>query len=188
MKITVHNPTLWGKIAAFRFDDAQAARPFSQRLAEENGWKREYALQVIEEYRRFLYLGVTSPHPVTPSDPVDQAWHLHLLYTQSYWEDLCRDTLQTNFHHGPSRGGTAEDAKYTDYYRQTLDLYEINFGPAPSAIWPVGPQTPHNHQRMDTIALEAEFRRKFYQILSLGFASGALVSATIALCFYSSPF
>lgn len=185
MKMTLNHPTLWAKIEAFAFDDPDVDRPFSQRLAEENGWTREYAREVIEEYRRFLYLGVTIGHPVTPSDPVDQAWHLHLLYTQSYWENLCRDTLQTPFHHGPSRGGRSENEKYTDFYRRTLDSYQTHFGPAPASVWPVGPQTKQHHQRIDMIAFEKQVKRKYLQVLSLGFASGALLSATIALCYHS---
>jgi hypothetical protein len=103
---------LYERLAAFEFDKADAAFPFSARLARDNGWSREYAAAVLEEYRRFLFLAVAAGHPVTPSDQVDQAWHLHLLYTRSYWDDLCGDVLQRPLHHGPTRGGTAESEKF----------------------------------------------------------------------------
>jgi uncharacterized protein (TIGR04222 family) len=74
---------------------------------------------------------------VTPSDQVDQAWHLHLLYTESYWDGLCRGVLGRPLHHGPTRGGVREAAKFHDWYGRTLDSYRRLFGSEPPAdIWP----------------------------------------------------
>ncbi|MEZ6192343.1 MAG: hypothetical protein R3C45_13785 [Phycisphaerales bacterium] len=50
---------------------------------------------MVNEYRRFCYLAIAAGHTVTPSDEVDQAWHLHLLYTRDYWEDFCPNVLGT---------------------------------------------------------------------------------------------
>ena len=92
---------------------------------------------MIEEYRRFLFLGQVAGHPVTPSDEVDQAWHLHLAYTRSYWDDLCGSVLGRPFHHGPTRGGQAEGAKFEDWYERTKASYRHWFGQEPPAdIWP----------------------------------------------------
>ena len=68
-------------------------------------------MRAIEEYRRFLLLGVAAGHPVSPSDTVDQVWHLHLTYTRRYWDTLCRDTLGRLLHHEPTQGGAVEDAR-----------------------------------------------------------------------------
>src|SRR4051794_37448027 len=84
---------LWNKLTSFAFDDPTAERPFSVRLAQENAWSPEFACRVIEEYRRFLYLAGSSTQRVVPSAVVDKAWHLHLIYTRSYWDGLCRDVL-----------------------------------------------------------------------------------------------
>ena len=128
---------LWQRLEAFSPHDESAAFPFVHRLARENGWSRPYAFRVLEEYKRFLYLMLRAGHPVTPSDEVDQAWHLHLLYTRSYWEDLCRDIAGRPLHHGPTRGGEAEGAKFHDWYERTKDSYERLFGePPPGDIWP----------------------------------------------------
>ena len=106
-------------------------------MARENGWSHGRARRVVEEYRRFLFLACSAGHPVTPSDAVDQAWHLHLAYTRSYWEDLCGEVLGRPLHHGPTRGGPAEGAKFRDWYARTLASYEGAFGsPPPSDIWP----------------------------------------------------
>jgi hypothetical protein len=128
---------LWARLEAFSIDDAAAEFPFSARLAQENGWSRVQALAVVREYKRFLYLCVRAGHPCTPSDAVDQAWHLHLAYTRSYWEDLCERVLRRPLHHGPTRGGSEERAKYRDWYQATLRSYRQHFGEdPPAAIWP----------------------------------------------------
>lgn len=75
---------LYQRIQAFPLDTADARLPFSQRLARDNGWTIEYTHRVIDEYKKFIFLAVVAEHPVTPSDQVDQVWHLHLLYTRSY--------------------------------------------------------------------------------------------------------
>src|SRR5687767_6908346 len=107
---------LWDRIRHFQLDDPSIAFPFSKRLARENGWSFDYTLRVIEEYRKFLFLCCVSEKGVTPSDPVDQAWHLHLTYTRSYWVDLCRNTLQKEIHHHPTKGGPAEAQKFDGLY------------------------------------------------------------------------
>jgi hypothetical protein len=127
---------LWLRIGAFQLDDPTASMPFSQRLARENGWSRHFACRVIEEYKKFCYIAVTAGHSVTPSDQVDQAWHLHLLYTRSYWDGFCDHALGRPLHHGPTRGGAEENDKFHSWYEQTLNSYERIFGPPPRDIWP----------------------------------------------------
>jgi hypothetical protein len=129
--------TLWHQLRDFEFDEPGAQLTFTDRLARDNGWTFEFAERVVEEYRRFVVLAATAGHPVTPSEEVDRAWHLHLAYTRSYWDDLCGDVLGFPLHHGPTTGGDAEDAKFADWYGRTLRSYEHTFGaPPPTAIWP----------------------------------------------------
>lgn len=128
---------LWDKIAALSIGPQDAALSFGDRLARENGWSRNYTDDVTAEYRRFLYLVAIGDGELTPSDQVDQAWHLHLSYTKSYWHQLCREILGFELHHGPTRGGKAEQARYRQQYAHTLAFYEEVFGePPPPAIWP----------------------------------------------------
>ena len=128
---------LWRRLEAFTIGDPSAELSFARRLARENAWDLAFAGRVIAEYKRFIYLAMEAGHPVTPSDEVDQAWHLHLLYTESYWHDLCRDVLGRALHHGPTRGGEAEGVRYEENYRRTLASYEKWFGEKPPAdIWP----------------------------------------------------
>lgn len=92
---------------------------------------------MVEEYRRFCFLAATAGHPVTPSDAVDQAWHLHLTYTRDYWERFCPEVLGRALHHGPTEGGTAEGHRFFAQYAETMRSYERVFGRAPPCdIWP----------------------------------------------------
>lgn len=129
-------PELWNRLVALDLDGT-AALPFSHRLARDNGWPTAFAQRVVLEYKRFVYLAATCGHPVTPSDEVDQAWHLHLVYTRSYWDELCGQVLGFALHHGPTKGGAAEGHKFQDWYAATLRSYAAAFGSAPPAdIWP----------------------------------------------------
>jgi hypothetical protein len=128
---------LWGRIRAFELDEPEAAYSFSDRLATENGWSAEFSLRAIDEYKRFMYLLCVSGHPCTPSDEVDQVWHLHLVYTRSYWLDFCPNVLQRAMHHGPTQGGETEGDKFTDWYARTKASYQHEFGKAPpEELWP----------------------------------------------------
>lgn len=132
-----HDPELRARIQAFSPDGPGVVFPFSARLAREHGWTRAFAGRVVEEYRRFLYLAMTAGHPVTPSVQVDEAWHLHLTYTRSYWDDLCGRVLGRPLHHDPTMGGAAEGAKFADWYARTLDSYRAAFGQEPPRdVWP----------------------------------------------------
>jgi len=129
--------TLWNKLSAFSLDESNVVFCFSDRLARENGWTNSYTLRVIEEYKKFLFLCCISSHSITPSDAVDQAWHLHLTYTKSYWTDLCKNTIGKEIHHNPTKGGKDEADKFDGFYTSTHDLYKEVFGcMPPTDIWP----------------------------------------------------
>jgi hypothetical protein len=128
---------LFEKLDSMKIEPEGAALTFPKRLARENGWSLEFAERVCGEYKRFLYLAATSGHPVTPSDEVDQAWHLHLTYTRHYWDVLCAQILEKPLHHGPTEGGAVEGQRYRDQYEATLKSYAAAFGAEPpSDIWP----------------------------------------------------
>ncbi|MFL5743293.1 MAG: glycine-rich domain-containing protein [Niastella sp.] len=136
MKIEEHRG-IWSKIQQFPLDDPNAAITFSHKLAATQNWSPDFTARVVEEYRKFLFLCCISPNGASPSQTVDEVWHLHLTYTKSYWTDLCKNTLNINIHHNPSQGGDEEDHKHREWYAETLLLYESVFGtPPPDDIWP----------------------------------------------------
>ena len=143
---------LWERINNFTIDDENAAFTFSARLARENGWSSKYTFEVIEEYKKLIFLCCVSPTPVTPSDSIDHAWHLHLTYTRSYWIDFCRNTLGREIHHNPTKGGASEKEKFSNCYDTSHKLYLEKFGSEPpEAIWQDGKTrfTEINFQRVN---------------------------------------
>lgn len=128
---------MWAKLEGFQFDNNEAVFDFTARLSKENGWMRAFTERVIQEYRRFLLLAVHAGHPVTPSEAVDQAWHLHLVYTRSYWQRMCGEVLGRPLHHEPTAGGLDESAKFRRQYERTVESYRRIFGEEPPRdIWP----------------------------------------------------
>jgi hypothetical protein len=132
------NLKLWEKLSNFSLDNPEASFSFTDRLARENGWSIEFSKRVIDEYKKFIYMSVVSGKSLTPSDEVDQAWHLHLVYSYSYWVEMCENTLGGfRLHHGPTKGGVTEKNRYDNQYSQTLEFYRNEFGSdAPRDIWP----------------------------------------------------
>lgn len=132
---------LWCLIKDHRFDTGDVAFSFDQRLARENGWTQKMARDAIDEYKKFIYLCAISPHQMTPSDSVDQVWHLHLTYSYNYWELLCKNLLKKPLHHGPTKGGHAQETHFYGCYEKTLELYEQEFQQKPPLnIWPTTQQ------------------------------------------------
>jgi len=128
---------LWRALERYPIGPPDAKLGFTSRLARENRWDLAFAERVIGEYKRFCFLAVTAGHEVTPSDAVDQAWHLHLTYSRDYWERFCPEVLGVPLHHGPTAGGKAERDRYFEQYAQTLKSYEEAFGEVPPVdVWP----------------------------------------------------
>ena len=111
--------------------------PFGvEYLKYKLGWDPRYAEKAIKEYRRFLRLAYNSPTEITPSEPVDEVWHIHILHTKSYAQlaEQCGKML----HHNPGMPNQA--AKWNAQYALTLTQYEATFGEvAPVSHWPVQP-------------------------------------------------
>lgn len=130
---------LWHRIDSFDLDALDAALPFSQRLARDNGWTPDYAARVVEEYKRFCYFAIRAGHAVVPPDRIEQAWHLHLSYSRDYWEVFCAQVLGADLHHDPVRNSDTEEAdRHRETYAATMKSYQRLSGePPPPDIWPV---------------------------------------------------
>lgn len=176
--------SLYQRLTEFALDDESAGFKFSNRLARENGWSLAFAKRAIEEYKRFVYLAAISKTPITPSDVVDQVWHLHLTYTHSYWDELCRGVLKRPLHHGPTKGGAQEDAKYRNLYAATLAAYRREFGEEPPRdVWPDADArfAGAAHQRwIDTRTHLVVTWRSVRRALAILTGAGALTSAGVA--------
>ncbi|MEI8281509.1 MAG: TIGR04222 domain-containing membrane protein, partial [Armatimonadota bacterium] len=178
------NQALLKRLADFRLDDPESSFPFSAKLAKEQGWSPTFTTRAIEEYKRFCYLAVVAGHPVSPSEVVDEVWHLHLTYSANYWKVFCPEVLQMPFHHHPSKGGMEERAKFNEWVLLTHDSYTNAFGEEPPAdIWnsPKPKQTePDTHYRVSKALIKNVAQ-------GLAFATGLLVLAGCTEAFGGNP-
>ena len=101
---TAARQQLWRRVEQHDFEPDTPLN-FTRRLARDHGWSLEYARAAVDAYRRFCFLAIISPTPVTPSDVVDEVWHQHLIYSRDYWTIWCGKTLQAPLHHDPTPGG-----------------------------------------------------------------------------------
>jgi len=137
MAMTVAQARLWPELESIQLDHSTHETLFTERLRQEHGWPAPFAPRVVREYRRFLLLAATEETIMVPSDAVDQAWHLHLVHTRAYWEELCGRVIGKALHHTPSRGGDAELEHHQRGYEATLARYRAVFDEeAPKDIWP----------------------------------------------------
>ena len=127
---------LYQQICAYELDDPSHEIGFLDHLIRANGWSRPFGLRAIEEYRKFVFLALVADHQVTPSDQVDQVWHLHLLFSEAYWNDFCPQVLGRPLHHHPAKGGQAERNRFHELYRATIRSYRQHFGEPPADLWP----------------------------------------------------
>jgi hypothetical protein len=128
---------LWARVAAHSFETSAVALDFTRRLAAHMSWSLAMAREAVGEYRKFCFLATVSTQgPVTPSEEVDEVWHLHLAYTRDYWDRWCGDALGRRLHHDPTSGGPMEASRFRVQYAATLALYEAYFGPPPALYWP----------------------------------------------------
>lgn len=181
--MTQNEKQLCERIEAFNLDEKDAILTFSDRLARENGWDMKYTYLVIDEYKKFIFLCCVSDNPVTPSDPVDQAWHLHLTYTKSYWLDFCRETLGKDIHHNPTKGGETEKEKFDYCYTLLQQLYTEKFGQLPPEdIWQNNQTrfSDTNFRRVNLShhwVIKKSIRRQLLQILHIA----TLIAGTILI-------
>jgi hypothetical protein len=111
---------------------------------EGEGWTREYADQVCEEYRKFLALTRAYPDlAIVPSGPVDKFWHNHILDTQKYGPD-CEEVFGFFLHHFPYFGMRGEEdlANLNASWENTIDAYRRHFGEPPPGFWESGMRCP----------------------------------------------
>lgn len=135
-KILLQNDSLWNRLQSFSLDTPNVDFLFSKKLAKEENWTLDFTAKAIEEYKKFVYLCCTLPNGASPSEIVDKVWHMHLIYTQNYWEEFCPNILKRKLHHHPSKGGFEEKNKHTNWFSDTLNGYRQVFQEeAPEDIW-----------------------------------------------------
>lgn len=167
----------WDRLKDFQVSSPSDELGFIDRLARDNGWSYRFAQGAYGEYLRFIYLMWVTEYSLTPSDEVDQVWHLHLCYSKSYWEDLCQDALGgVMLHHGPTKGGKSEAKRFDAQYDATLQLYKEHFGhKPPKKYWPPKRKRFNQHDRWRRINLRGAIVLRWPMYLMIFFAALATV-------------
>lgn len=148
--MNLEEKSLWETIENYDLDEGDAPYSFSMRLAEENQWSMDFTLRAIDEYKKFMFLATVCNHAVAPTDVIDQVWHLHLIYTKSYWIEFCRTILKKDIHHNPARGNEEETNELKDLFQKTLSSYSKYFGSeAPTTFWSHPIKRKPKYQRID---------------------------------------
>lgn len=169
----------WKSIEAFALDAPGDVITFEDKLIRETGWTRHFAGRAITEYRRYLLLAAEAGHPVSPSPSVDEVWHLHLLYTRSYWERLV-PVLGFPLHHEPSNGSPSDRSKLNDWYARTLESYARLFdAPPPEELWPVKPRTAP-YERVDPARAVVVSKAMWRALITTMIAAIVLAASAIA--------
>jgi hypothetical protein len=131
-------PHLTDRVAAVFGGVDAPTRAFASKLARKHGWTPRFARHAIHEYKKFVYLGVSSPSKVTPSMVIDVVWHEHLLFSRPYRE-FCDHVLGRDFDHNPELLPADDQTDvFNLQFEATLDAYEREFNVTPPAdVWGV---------------------------------------------------
>ncbi len=109
---------------------------FARKLQQKTGWDELFCKGAIDEYKRFIYLTSISTSPLTPSNIVDEVWHLHLNFTRCYWDGLCASVLGYRLHHDPAI--PEAQSAMNDQYLHTHHMYRKHFNEVPNPqFWPL---------------------------------------------------
>ncbi|RYD59305.1 MAG: hypothetical protein EOP56_00115 [Sphingobacteriales bacterium] len=127
------NTTLWQNILNFDLEGPVSEYGFSTRLSHEQNWTKAFTQKAILEYKKFMYLAGTSATMVSPSEIVDQVWHQHLIFSESY-SRLC-SIIGKFIQHIPSTHNKDESEKFLLASQRTRNLYTQVFGELPDEIW-----------------------------------------------------
>lgn len=129
---------LWSEIKAKFSGENPFTIAFADKLCRKFGWKKHFALKAVWEYKKFVFLGITSPSRVTPSKVIDMVWHEHLLFSTGY-RRFCTDVIQHNFDHHPELiEMDSQTEAFQLQYASTMELYQMEFGIIPPPeIWGV---------------------------------------------------
>lgn len=123
--------SLWDEIVAQFGGISPFTKAFANKLSRKLSWEKTFALRAIWEYKKFVFLGVTSDFSVTPSKIIDQVWHEHLLFSAGY-RKFCKEIIQYNLDHNPELVFTdLQNETFQSQYFHTIELYKKSLGWSP---------------------------------------------------------
>ena len=117
---------LWAKIDGLNLDPIKVKLMHPE---EGHNWSLEQVNALEKQYKRMLYLMVTTDVPIVPTRDLDEFWHQHILDTRKYSED-CQNTFGFFLHHFPYLGirGGDDAQNLQKAFNETIRIYEEHFG------------------------------------------------------------
>ena len=178
-------PHLTDRVAAVFGGVDAPTQAFASKIARKHAWTPRFARHAIHEYKKFVYLGVSSAVSVTPSKVIDVVWHEHLLFSRPYRE-FCDHVLGREFDHNPELMPADDQTEVFNFqFEATLDAYEREFNVTPPAdVWgttkfarpPLSSRPPVARERSVTTSGSGDAEVPLYTLLhgdsSLGVDSG----------------
>ena len=132
----MRDPDLWRRLLRVRFDDPDGL-DLPRIMRRSRRWRRAHTQDVIEEYRRFLYLTQVATGEVAPSLAVDRMWEQHVEAAGAHYARLCRYKLRAPLERPHFLSDGERGVVYAERYALTRMHYDREFGtPPPEAIWP----------------------------------------------------
>ncbi|MBO9636348.1 MAG: hypothetical protein J7578_24815 [Chitinophagaceae bacterium] len=131
------NP-IWKKLESCSFDSQGSTVRFHEMLARRGKWSTDFTTEVIEDYRKFLFLAATTKEILIPPPAVDLAWDINIHYFKSDWNELSKDIQLLKLRRIiPDSEDNKEPQWSYDNYNRTLELYHNIFHSWPDGrIWP----------------------------------------------------
>lgn len=138
-KGSLTDPQLWSRIRVAPLPVSRTKHEFPEALAFQLDLPTFEARELVEEYRRFLYLSEITAAPRVAPEAVRKAWamHAHNPEYSAFFASASFDPL------GLDDGTRKFGANAA--YRRTLEAYQSEFGTTPpAAVWPpaISPRIP----------------------------------------------
>ncbi|NML23401.1 hypothetical protein HHL16_21150 [Pseudoflavitalea sp. G-6-1-2] len=137
---------IWNQLNAFPFDAPNLIERFSDRLANQENWTKEYTAEVIEEFKRFLFLiTIEKESMLVPPPDVELAWETYEGFYPLGWKELCTQVLLFKKPLIKYSGYNDDEGYYwlDEYYADTINKYQKVFSAIPpKEIWPSADELP----------------------------------------------
>jgi hypothetical protein len=135
------DPDLWNLIETWPLpyreerDDSDPPKRlctcFEHNLRKIGDWTDEDSVRITKAYRRFLYLKALNVGPITPPKWIDEAWHLHLGFTENY--AALKGAVGKPLQHRTD----LSESQRVDAYALGRSLWENEFDTkVPHKLWP----------------------------------------------------
>lgn len=97
-----------------------------ERMVTKIGWTPEFADELFDEMKMFLYLCATNDGSMAPPEDIDEIWHNFILFTGDY-TDYCKSKVGFFLHHQPLTQAQRASSDGS-MARNTIEAAERTFG------------------------------------------------------------